>query len=129
MDSREQVIRERLAHVYCSACNASYVPDRMVVLAHRPTLWIVMISCERCQLRRILVVTFGEDRPDLNQPPGSPQWSAVSRSHAQPHDSSLPADDPVTIADVHAIHDFLETFGGDFQAAFSRSDHHDRSDT
>jgi hypothetical protein len=132
MHAREHVIRDRFAERACPHCGASYVPDAVVVLARRRSLWVVMASCRQCPRRDLYVVSFGQEgqsaRPfdvaeaaalidsDLAGPPsftkGSPGGKAASR-----RDGSALA--PVTEADVHSMRDFLERFTGDFQTLFS----------
>jgi len=132
MQAREHVIRDRFAERACPHCGASYVPDAVVVLARRRSLWVVMASCRQCPRRDLYVVSFGREghsaRPfdvaeaaaliegDLAGPPkltsGLPDGKAAGRRGRQ-------ALAPVTEADVHSMRDFLERFTGDFQTLFA----------
>ena len=132
MHAREHVIRDRFAERACPHCGASYVPDAVVVLARRRSLWVVMASCRQCPRRDLYVVSFGQDgqsaRPfdvaeaaaliegDLAGSPdvtsGSPGDKATGRRDRQ----TLA---PITEADVHSMRDFLGRFTGDFQTLFS----------
>jgi len=132
MHAREHVIRDRFAERACPHCGASYVPDAVVVLARRRSLWVVMASCRQCPRRDLYVVSFGQEgqsaRPfdvaeaaalidsDLAGPPSFTEGSSGGKAASQ-RDRQTPA--PITEADVHSMRDFLERFTGDFQTLFS----------
>ncbi len=132
MHAREHVIRDRFAERACPHCGASYVPDAVVVLARRRSLWVVMASCRQCPRRDLYVVSFGHEgqsaRPfdvaeaaaliegDLAAPSSLTDGSPSGRVGGR-QDEHTPT--PITEADVHSMRDFLERFTGDFQTLFS----------
>lgn len=142
MHARERIIRDRFAGQLCGHCGEVYPPDGVIVLARRPSAWMVMASCRHCQNRCIYVVSFHDARQDVSiQPsdishllPGGflpttpPITSPTSPSPSSAPDpySSAPLNDLppapalITHADVEAISRFLATFDGDFRALFAR---------
>ena len=149
MHARERIIRDRFAGQTCGHCGEVYPPDGVIVLARRPSAWMVMASCRSCQNRCIYVVSFHDSRHDVSiQPsdishllPGGflPQISSTAptpltslTSPASPPSETFPPDTSdehpslpplpslITQADVEAIHRFLATFDGNFRALFAR---------
>lgn len=137
MHARERIIRDRFSGQTCGHCGEIYPPDGVIVLARRPSAWMVMASCRQCQNRCIYVVSFHDSRHDVSiQPsdishliPGSFLPPASTTSTTASSSESLPLDTPgeqsslpshITQADVEAIHRFLAHFDGNFQALFAR---------
>jgi hypothetical protein len=145
MHARERIIRDRFAGQTCGHCGEVYPPDGVIVLARRPSAWMVMASCRKCQNRCIYVVSFHESghesRHDVSIEPSDishllpggflpdpspvpPTHPASSPSEAFLPDASSTERSPVppriTHTDVEAIHRFLATFDGNFRALFAR---------
>ena len=132
MHAREHVIRDRFAERACPHCGASYVPDAVVVLARRRSLWVVMASCRQCPRRDLYVVSFGQEGQSARPFDVAEAAALIEGDLAAPSDvtSGSPGDKaagwwdrqalaPITEADVHSMRDFLERFTGDFQTLFS----------
>lgn len=141
MHARERIIRERFAGQACGHCGAPYPADGILVLARRPTTWMVMASCHTCQNRSIFVVSFRDSRdvasslsiepstgphlfPEAILPPEpelDPDPSSTDDCFHSP-DTHSSSREPVTVtaADVADMHQFLSGFSGDFQALFER---------
>jgi hypothetical protein len=100
----------------------------MVVLAHRPAAWMIMIACACCQERKIFLVSFADGNI---YDPSSRAWSEQSSTSPSSDipPPFTPPNQPVSFADVDAIHEFLETFAGDFQATFARGKSLDEGDS
>lgn len=115
MYARERIIRDRFAQRSCGRCGMQYSAESVVILARRPSHWMVMVSCPHCSQRNVYLISFAEaesaaasgDAPDtpLAPPPASPD--------------PIPSIQPITESDVAAMHDFLQHFSGDFQTLFS----------
>ena len=121
MYARERIIRDRFARRSCGRCGAQYSAESVVILARRPSHWMVMVSCPHCSHRNVYLISFAEaesahaaasaaDAPDtpLAPPPFAP-------ASADP----IPSIQPISESDVAAMHDFLQHFSGDFQTLFS----------
>ena len=150
MHARERIIRERFTGQSCGHCGTPYPAEGILVLARRPTTWMVMASCHTCQNRSIFVVSFHDTRdtpsslsvepsagahlfpeaiitpdpddPDSDSDPHPSTASADGGFHTT--DTRPPSRNPVTVAvtvsDVADMHEFLSGFSGDFQALFER---------
>lgn len=136
MHARERIIRDRFAGQACGHCGQLYPPDGVIVLARRPSAWMVMASCRQCQNRCIYVVSFHDSRPGISIHPSDtaqflpddflPSASTFSSPSPFTNSPSDPPDTPphsstsITRADVAAIHRFLEHFDGNFRGFFAR---------
>lgn len=146
MHARERIIRDRFSGQTCGHCGEVYPPDSVIVLARRPSAWMVMASCRSCQNRCIYVVSFHDSQHDLSIQPSDishllPGGFLPSNSPTSPNPLTSPASLPsetlppdtsdehpplaplpslITQADVEAIHRFLSTFDGNFRALFAR---------
>ncbi|HLZ25462.1 MAG TPA: hypothetical protein VKQ30_25345 [Ktedonobacterales bacterium] len=129
MHARERIIRDRFAGQTCGHCGEVYPPDGVIVLARRPSAWMVMASCRHCQNHCIYVVSFHDSRHDISiQPsdisrliPGSfPPPASPTASPSEPPVELPPLPSLITQADVDAIHRFLASFDGNFRALFAR---------
>ena len=117
MYARERIIRDRFAKRSCGRCGAPYSSESVVILARRPSHWMVMVSCRDCSHRNVYLISFAEAESthdasaiaDADSPLASPPAAALS----------APSIEPITEADVAAMHDFLHNFSGDFQTLFS----------
>lgn len=134
MQARERIIRDRFTEQLCGQCRAHYSADSVVVLAHRRSVWMVMATCPSCQGRALFVVSFHDAGQQLfDAPLDTPEFFPNSFLPAAEASSSpklalpdlrppldLPGDaSEVTIADVNAMHEFLQRFDGDFRGLFT----------
>lgn len=139
MHARERIIRERFAAQTCAECGAQHTPESVLILARRPTTWMVMVSCPACQQRTLFLVSFPDAHepsapaasqpltsapllPDVASPP--PPLSSPPLPHHSHHPHHSPqarASAPVTAHDVDEMHAFLASFTGDFQRLFAQS--------
>src|SRR5436309_14710890 len=58
MDAQERIIRRLFTEQQCHYCGRPYEPERMLVLARRTEVWMVMISCVDCEQKDTYVVKF-----------------------------------------------------------------------
>src|SRR6266853_3442921 len=80
MDAQERIIRRLFTEQQCQRCGRPYEPERVLVLARRSELWMVMISCLDCDQKDTYVVKFppqmqGRRRVTsyrLSKPPATP---------------------------------------------------------
>jgi hypothetical protein len=130
MHARERIIRDRFAGQTCGHCGEVYPPDGVIVLARRPSAWMVMASCRKCQNRCIYVVSFHESRHDVSIQPSDISHLLPGGFLPDPSPASLPSEaflpdvspspSRITHTDVEAIHRFLATFDGNFRDLFAR---------
>ncbi|MFI5273099.1 MAG: hypothetical protein ACHQ4H_08725 [Ktedonobacterales bacterium] len=109
MRTRERIIREQFAERACRRCGAPYGADSVVILARRPSHWMVMVSCEHCHQRNVYLISF----PDPADP------NAVAPLDLDSPFAPPPERSPITATDVAAMHEFLQDFSGDFRSIFS----------
>lgn len=135
MQARERIIRDRFTEQVCGQCRAHYTADSVVVLAHRRSVWMVMAACPSCQGRALFVVSFHDGQRPSDALLDTPQFFPNSFLPATPPDAPSatkqaipefipPLENParrvqVTIADVNAMHEFLQRFDGDFRSLFT----------
>lgn len=127
MDGQERIIRRLFTEQRCHHCGLPYEPERMLVLARRSEIWMVMISCRDCEQKDTYVVKFppqmqGRKRVTsyrLSNPPASTPLPAEPQ-HALPEVPETPRPSyPVNANDVLDMHLFLKSFNGDFQRLFA----------
>src|SRR2546426_4934923 len=132
MDGQERIIRRLFTEKQCHRCGRPYEAERVLVLARRSEVWMVMISCQDCEQKDTYVVKFppqmqGRRRVTsyrLSRPPAStplPQ-GLEELQQKQPENLEMPGSlaapspsQPVDADDVLDMHLFLKNFNGDFQ--------------
>lgn len=137
MYARERIIRDRFAKRSCGRCGAQYTSESVVVLARRPSHWMVMVSCPHCSHRNVYLISFADadSSADLSSPDGSrgtpsqlfpsiPAEAGADSPDAETPYALPPAPgthrvQPISEDDVAAMHDFLQDFSGDFRTLFS----------
>ena len=146
MFARERIIRDRFAKRSCGRCGAPYSTESVVILARRPSHWMVMVSCPHCSHRNVYLISFADAEsgseagtastertrgitPQHSLSPSSSADSAPDFPDADDADmpfafppaqtQSAPSIQPINEADVAAMHEFLQEFSGDFQTLFS----------
>jgi hypothetical protein len=127
MDRAEQQIRrivvERMDR--CSVCHRSFDEDDVEVVSRKQDMWMMIVQCRDCHARSFVAALVGEASQ------ASPMGQLFDLAAAEVEFHELDEDDaqvdhseadPVTVDDVIAMHDFLETFDGDFRSLFRSSD-------
>jgi len=113
MEPSEDQIKELMTTVACTVCGTTYRRDSVEVLGHRDALWFLRVSCESCATCGLVAAMVKSSDGATAEPRTEAQRDAaeVSLDRAR-------APGPVTGDDVVGMHDFLETFDGDFRAIF-----------
>lgn len=101
----------------CSQCRQAHSIDDFRVVEQRGHVWMLVMRCAYCDSEAFVAAVIGDegtDEADLELP------DALVLAE-EPWDDE-PAEEPeaVTATDVLEIHEFLETFDGNFQALFAR---------
>lgn len=96
----------------CSHCQTQYQLEDARIVGRTGNLWVLAIRCSRCDAQAFVAAVVGDQ--DEDDTLDILDDDAVSEVIAE-YTSS-----PVTVDDVLDIHDFLDTFDGDFLSLFSR---------
>jgi hypothetical protein len=133
MDAQERIIRRLFTEQQCHYCGRPYEPERMLVLARRTEVWMVMISCGDCEQKDTYVIKFPPQMQGRRSVT-SYRLSRPSISKASTPSTPLPQEPqqnfpevpetprlsgPVNADDVLDMYLFLKNFNGDFQRLFA----------
>ncbi len=118
MDARERIIQRIFTERHCHHCGLPYESEQVIILARRPEVWMIMVSCVTCEQKDTYVVKFppqiqGRRRITSYRLTKPPQLQA-REIPATP----LPVE-PVNEDDVLDMSMFLKDFNGDFQQLFA----------
>lgn len=97
----------------CSHCNHPYDLDDFEVVGRHGGLWGLRAHCTACDAEVHVAAVVGDTSVDLTEGEAL-DWF---ESNEMPDEDEI---EPVTVDDVLDMHEFLETFDGDFRALFSR---------
>ncbi len=129
MDAQERIIRRLFTEQQCHYCGRPYEPERMLILARRTEVWMVMISCGDCEQKDTYVIKFPPQMQGRRSVT-SYRLSRPSVSKASTPSTPLPQgplpdfpqvpetprlSGPVNADDVLDMYLFLKNFNGDFQ--------------
>lgn len=126
MHPQERLIRRFFTTQHCSQCSASYQEERVVVLARRGGVWMILASCTTCGRKRIFVVSIpGSSRQDQRSllmhaetlGEGALTEAVLVDDPVDSTEASVRP--PVTGDDVIDMHVFLRHFDGNFAALFA----------
>ncbi|MBX6341163.1 MAG: hypothetical protein IRY97_01790 [Thermomicrobiaceae bacterium] len=93
----------------CSQCGQPHSLDDFRVVGRNGNLWVLTIRCSACDAQAFVAAVIGDQDSDAIQMASVEGWAEDAE-----------ANDPVTVDDVLDMHEFLETFDGDFRTLFSR---------
>jgi hypothetical protein len=110
----------------CSVCHRSFAEDDVEVLSRKEDMWMMIVQCRDCQARSFVAAMVGETPASL---PMQDIYDIATaeitfeefQEVAEAPDAALETADPVTVDDIIRMHNFLETFDGDFRKLFSSS--------
>jgi hypothetical protein len=126
MDPNENRIRkivlQRLGT--CRVCHRNHETDDVHVVSQNPDVWMMVVECPDCHTRSFVAAVVDERQADdakialrrlagerhLQTPLGN-----IERA-ADPHVAAAPISDE----DVSEMHEFLDTFNGDFKSLFAK---------
>jgi hypothetical protein len=121
MDTSERQIKrivlERMDR--CSVCHRTFEPDDIHVLSRKPDVWMMVVQCEDCQARNFVAALIGDSDPAAARL--ALRQLSAERSADVVEPESRPQGAPVSIDDVIEMHQFLNSFDGDFKSLFARS--------
>jgi hypothetical protein len=126
MHPQERLLRRFFTVQQCSQCRASYQEERVVVLARRGGVWMILASCADCGHKEIFVVSFpGSSRQDQRsllihaEALGEGALTEAVLADDPAESVEALAQSPVSGDDVMDMHVFLRHFDGNFAALFA----------
>ncbi len=113
MESNEFDVRRTVVSVLeqCAKCKHHYSLDDARVVERQGELWVLSVRCSHCETQAYVAAVVDSESMDVDQI-GTMESDAVIEEDV--------ADDPVSVDDVLDLHEFLETFDGDFARLFNR---------
>jgi hypothetical protein len=102
----ERLIRYLVTNVECVGCHRSYDFEDIRVVEKRPTVYVLLMTCQNCGTKGLLMAFLQERAED---PEGSEQVETRSGHR------------PITADDVLDVHRLLERFDGDCSALLKDS--------
>jgi len=131
MDASDNQIRrivvERMDR--CTVCHRRFVEDDVEVVSRKSDVWLMIVQCKDCHSRSFAAVVGDTSAPiDTDslfgfRPDGSIEITFETDGeffdlqHFDENDED--PEEPVTVDDLLEIHDFLESFDGDFKSLFA----------
>lgn len=128
MDASDNQIRrivvERMDR--CTVCHRRFVEDDVEVVSRKSDVWLMIVQCKDCHSRSFAAVVGESSGPiDAESLFGFPSRASIEITFEtdgayfdiqQFDDEPQP---PVTVDDVLEIHEFLDSFDGDFKSLFA----------
>ena len=104
----------------CSVCHRAFEEDDLQVMARNANVWMLVVKCRDCHARLFVAALVGDGDADaanraLRQIMQENRDEFVVGAEAEIE----PEPEPVTEEDVQEMHEFLQSFGGDFRKLFS----------
>lgn len=119
--ARERRIKQLLLSAVnrCSECRRQYHLDDFAVIGHRDHLWMVTVICEGCQSQGFITAIVDDQSGGQALPAPADERPRLSEltPDEEARFATLP---PLDSLDVLDLHEFLETFNGDFAALFQQ---------
>jgi hypothetical protein len=123
MDTSERQIKrivlERMDR--CSVCHRTFEPDDIHVLSRKPDVWMMVVQCEDCQARNFVAALIGDSDPAAARLALRQLSAEQTADGVEVETEREVPDEPLGIDDVIEMHEYLETFDGDFKSLFARS--------
>jgi len=128
MDTSDNQIRrivvERMDR--CTVCHRRFVEDDVEVVSRKSDVWLMIVQCKDCHSRSFAAVVGDSSAPiDTESLFGfRPDGSIEITFETDGEYFDIPQDDeetedPVNVDDLLEMHDFLDSFDGDFKSLFA----------
>jgi hypothetical protein len=128
MDTSDSQIRrivvERMDR--CTVCHRRFVEDDVEVVSRKSDVWLMIVQCKDCHSRSFAAVVGDTSAPiDTESLFGFRADGSIEitfEMDADFHDVELETGDdvdPVNVDDLLEMHDFLDSFDGDFKTLFA----------
>ena len=111
MDSNEFDVRRTVVSVLeqCAKCKHHYSLDDARVVERQGELWVLSVRCSHCDTQAYVAAVVDSETMDVDEI-GTMELADVDDV----------VDEPVSVDDVLDLHEFLESFDGDFAGLFNR---------
>jgi hypothetical protein len=127
MDTSDNQIRrivvERMDR--CSVCHRRFVEDDVEVVSRKSDVWLMIVQCKDCHSRSFAAVVGDSSTPiDTESLFGFRSDGSIEitfETDADYFEVEQPEGDlapPVDVDDLLEMHEFLESFDGDFKSLF-----------
>lgn len=105
--SQEQILKQLVSTFRCHVCHRGFDREHVRVAGRHEQLWIVSVRCGTCRKQQVFRIALKDNQEqtflrDVNEMEAE-QFAAMS---------------PVSCDDVLDIHQFLDSFNGDFMSMF-----------
>lgn len=128
MDTSENQIRrivvERMDR--CSVCHRRFVEDDVEVVSRKSDVWLMIVQCKDCHSRSFAAVVGDSSAPiDAESLFGFHSDSSIEITFETEGEfmdidgENESPEDPVNVDDLLEMHDFLDSFDGDFKSLFA----------
>lgn len=104
---QERLLKKFISTMSCSVCRHGFEHDRVRVTARQEHVWIVSVRCGRCRNQQVFWVALKGDEEE-----------AIPRDLTDAEEEKFASMPPVGSDDVLDVHEFLQSFNGDFRALF-----------
>jgi hypothetical protein len=107
----------------CGICHRSFEPEDVHVLSRKPDFWMMLVQCTDCHAKSFVAAVMKDGDPRearlaLRQLTEQAESGTVT-IEAESGDELIEYAEPVNAHDVLEMHEFLESFDGDFQKLFA----------
>ncbi len=131
MDASDNQIRrivvERMDR--CTVCHRRFVEDDVEVVSRKSDVWLMIVQCKDCHSRSFAAVVGDTSAPIDSEslfgfrPDGSIEITFETDGEyfdlQQYSESEEDGEALVTVDDLLEMHDFLDSFDGDFKSLFA----------
>jgi hypothetical protein len=97
----------------CGICHRSFEPEDVHVLSRKPDFWMMLVQCTDCHAKSFVAAVMKD---------GDPREArlALRQLTEQAESGTVTIEaEPVSAHDVLEMHEFLESFDGDFRKLFA----------
>lgn len=118
----KQIVLQRMGR--CRVCHRTPSPDDIETVSKESDVWTMVVQCPDCHARSFVAAVLNEadadkaavalrrmSEGDLATELGDGEVEYVEQDEPEPAD-------PVTVDDVLEMHDYLDTFDGNFKRVF-----------
>jgi hypothetical protein len=107
----------------CGICHRSFEPEDVHVLSRKPDFWMMLVQCTDCHAKSFVAAVMKDGDPRearlaLRQLTEQAESGTVT-IEAESGEELIEDVEPISAHDVLDMHEFLETFDGDFNKLFA----------
>jgi DNA-directed RNA polymerase subunit RPC12/RpoP len=124
MDSEVQIKRIVLNRMErCVVCHREFETDDIHVISRKSDIWTMLVECTECHARNFVAAVLNDGDPQEAQLALRRLTQDALGTSETENELLLESDAPatgerITAGEVVDMHEFLETFDGDFRALF-----------